>query len=161
MRAVLNNIILCVMMLIWMMRIHSWTTTGQLSLVSTGCICSGDVLTYECSVVGSGSTVWEGSAFQCSGINHNFIVFRHSQFHNSPEKPQGVCNNGGIVARAIGVVDNNYISQLNVTVSPMINNKTVKCVYDSLHSSTIVGSATITLAAGIVLYSDYQLSGLY
>ena len=111
------------------------------------CVCSGDVLTYECTVVGGGSTVWEGSAFQCSGINHNFIVLRHSQF-SSAEKPQGVCNNGGIVARAIGAFDNNYISQLNVTVSPVTNNKTVKCAYDNLSSVTTVDTTTITIAGG-------------
>ena len=111
------------------------------------CVCSGDVLTYECTVVGSGSTVWEGSAFQCSGINNNFILLRHSQF-SSPEKPRGVCNNGRIVARAIEVVDNNYISQLNVTVSPVTNNKTVKCVHDNPSSATTVGTTTVTIAGG-------------
>ena len=104
-------------------------------------------LTFECTVVGTGSTVWEECAFECDGTNYNFIVLRHSEF-NTSEKPQGVCNNGGIIARAIGVVNNRYTSQLMLTVSPEMNNRTVECVHDYNLTSTVVDSATILSATG-------------
>ena len=43
------------------------------------CICPGDTLTYECTVVGLGVTVWTGSAFSCPSSN-NEIALLHSRF---------------------------------------------------------------------------------
>ena len=126
----------------------TWTChLGWTSSDNHRCACSGDVLTFECTVVDIGSTVWEGSAFECDGTNYDFIALRHSEF-NTSEKPQGVCNNGGIFARAIGVVNNRYTSQLMLTMSPEINNRTVECVHDHNLTSTVVDSATILLATG-------------
>ena len=110
-----------------------------------GCLCPGYTVTYQCSVVGGGTTVWQGTAFQCSGLN-SFILLRHSKF-NASEKAYGECNNGAIVARAIGVLDNYYTSQLNVTLSPEMNNRTVECVYDN-GTETIVGSAVLAFTTG-------------
>ena len=92
--------------------------------------------------MGIGATVWEGSAFECDGANYNFIALRHSEF-NTSEKPQRVCNDGGIIARAIGVVNNHYTSQLMLTVSPEMNNRTVECVHDYNLTSTVVNSTII------------------
>ena len=110
-----------------------------------GCICPGYVLTYQCSVVGGGTTVWQGTAFQCPGLSSH-ILLRHSKF-NASEKTYGECNNGAIVASVIGVVDNHYTSQLNVTLSPEMNNRTVECVYDN-GIGTIVGSAILAFKTG-------------
>lgn len=63
------------------------------------CICSGSIVTYQCCIVGGGTTVWQGSAFQCPGLNRH-ISLRHSKF-NTSEKPYGGCNNGAIIVRAL------------------------------------------------------------
>ena len=69
--------------------------------------------------MGGGATVWQGTAFQCVSIN-NEIILRHSQF-GGPYNPTGSCNNGEIVIQALVIVNNTYISQLSVIVSPELN----------------------------------------
>ena len=127
---------------------HSvWASKGNLAQInSVTCACPGEVLTIECAIIGGGSTLWEGTAFQCESIHNNFIALRHSQFSAS-EKPQESCNNGAIVASAIRVVNNTYISQLNVTVSLEMNNTTVECVHDYNLTSTIVKSILVIVSA--------------
>ena len=78
--------------------------------------CPGDVLTTECAITGGGATVWQGTAFQCSSI----IILRYTHFGGSHNSIQ-TCNNGAIVAQALGIVNNNYISQINIIVSPELN----------------------------------------
>ena len=109
--------------------------------------CPGDVLTIECAIMGGGATVWQGTAFQCD--DHNFyrdITLRHSQF-GAQQKPTvtSTCNSGTIIAQAIGIVNNSYISELTVTVSPEMNNTTVECVHSYNLTETLVKSTTITV----------------
>ena len=106
--------------------------------------CPGDVhvLTIECTIMGGGATVWQGTAFQCDSNNQNFISLRHSQFLKS-FKPEGDCNNGAIVARALGVVNGSYISELNVTASLELNNTTVECAHSYNLTETLVRSIQI------------------
>ena len=109
------------------------------------CTCPGDMLTYTCTVTGSGNTIWDGSAFDCQ---HNEIILRHSQFTASGGHGTfGECNNGAIVARSIGVTNNCYISELNVTVSANLHNRTVQCI-KSDDSLRIIGKSTITVVTG-------------
>ena len=66
----------------------------------------------ECNATGIGVTVWQGTAFQCDDSNNNnYIALRHTLFRGS-QKPEVVCNNGAIIARAIGVFKNIYIPNL-------------------------------------------------
>ena len=111
----------------------------------SSCTCTGHTVTYQCSIVGGGTTVWQGSAFQCSGLNR-YILLRHSNF-NATEKPYGECNNGAITARAIGVHDSCFRSQLTVSLSPGMNNKTVECVYDN-GTENMIGSAILSFRTG-------------
>ena len=99
----------------------------------------GDVLTTEYAIMGGGATVWQGIAFQCDSNNHGFISLRHSLFVVS-NKPEGYCNNGAIVARALGVVNGTYVSQINVTVSPELNNTTMECVHSYNLTEVVVRS---------------------
>ena len=71
--------------------------------VITECACSGDILTYECTVVGepSGATIWRGTAFDCP-IGE--IALLHNRF---AEGTFGVCNGGDIVAKSLSVDGNN------------------------------------------------------
>ena len=102
----------------------------------SGCVCPGDTLIYECTVMGRGSTVWTGTAFNCSSSN-NEILLLHTHF-SSIEGDYGLCNNGAIVGQSLGVEGNNYTSQLNVTVTPDIAGKIVECFYDDGCTATLL-----------------------
>ena len=108
--------------------------------------CPGDILTTECAIMGGGATVWRGTALQCHSNNRDFISLRHSQFLES-DKPEGTCNNGAIAARALGVVNGSYISQLNVRVSIELNNTTVECVYSHNFTNTVIKQIQIIVLA--------------
>lgn len=110
----------------------------------TGCACVGDVLIYRCTTVGAGSTVWQGSAFQCVGSS---ITLRHSQF----SVPGGVsreCNNGDITATSIDVSNNCYTSQLSVVISGGLNNRSVDCTYDFGTGLETIGTSTLNIIEG-------------
>ena len=87
------------------------------------------------------STVWTGTAFNCSSSN-NDILLLHTPFSSS-EGDYGSCNNGAIVGRNLGVEGNYYTSQLNVTITPDIAGKTVECFYDDGHIATLLFILTI------------------
>ena len=75
--------------------------------------------------MGKGSTIWNGTAFDCT---NNFINLRHSLFNDSNSRgATGDCNGGAIVGRSIGVTDNCYTSQLSVRVAADMNNRTICC----------------------------------
>ena len=141
--------------------LHISATTGLLP-EGTQCACVGERLTYNCNVVGSGNSVWSGTAFDCP-TDGSLIILRHSQFESN--EAFGICNNGDIVGRGIGVADNCYTSQLNVTVRESYNNKTVQCVLNSNEGMRTVGQSLLSIVSGnhninciplvvIVLYSS-------
>ena len=89
---------------------------------------------------GSGqSTVWKGTAFNCSDTA-NSIILAHNT--DSAVKP---CNNGLIVASLINESNNTgyYTSQLNITVSLDLMGQTVECIHDNGSSETSIGNMTI------------------
>ena len=109
------------------------------------CVDPGDILIYECTVTGELFTVWIGSAFDCPNSN-NEIVLRPTHFlHNGTSVS---CNNGTIVARSLSVEGNNYTSQLNVTVTPGIAGKTIKCESDDGRHAKSLSSWTIPTVTG-------------
>ena len=118
------------------------------------CVCSGYNLTFECSILGSGATVWQGSAFDC-GPSSDRILLSHSQFEGVTD----YCNNGAIEGRSIAVIDiptNNgtsdkcFMSQLHVALTDAMKNKTVECFHDSnSQQSAIIGNTTLIFTTGI------------
>ena len=117
-----------------------------ISPLSDHCICPGQVVSLECTIVGGGTTVWEGSAFDCSS-NDNEIQLRHSQFQN--KNLVGQCNDGNILARPFSVVQNNcFTSQLNITVTMRMDGETVVCVHDDGGNMTTVGTWTVSITTG-------------
>ena len=70
------------------------------------------------------ATIWTGSAFDCLHTNNEIYVLESSTGGDT-------CNNGAIVANVISVEENNYISQLNVTVTSQTVGKTIRCLYDN------------------------------
>ena len=123
---------------------------------SSGCACIGDTLTYSCTVIGNlgGATVWTGTAFDCSSGE---ITLLHSSYGDD-DGTFGVCNNGNIVARSLGVEGSNYSSQINVTVIPDIIGKTISCInYDGTNeitefSKTVPGAGVCQFFSWIRLY---------
>ena len=90
------------------------------------CACPGKVLTYSCTIDGGRATIWDGSAFDCA---RNEITLIH---HNFTDGTSGECNAGAILGQSIGVDGTCYMSQLNVGISPVLNNKIVTCSSDSM-----------------------------
>ena len=105
--------------------------------------CPGDVLTTECAIMGVGATVWQGTAFQCYNDDINEVVLLHRGSYNYIQ----TYNNGAIVVQALGVVNDSYISQLNVTVTVELNNTTVECLYDNGTTVIVIRSIQIIVLA--------------
>ena len=120
-------------------------TTG---LVPNGiqCVCAGDRLIYSCNVVGGGSTVWSGTAFDCPSTSSE-ITLRHSQYASN--QAFGMCNNGDIEGQGLEVTNNCYTSQLNVTVREGLNNKTVQCIQNSNQGTRQIGQSTLSVTSGM------------
>ena len=108
------------------------------------CICPGDILTYECTVIGSqlGTTVWRGTAFDCTSGE---ISLLHSAYEED-SAVYGDCNNGLITAKSFHVTNSMcYSSQLNITVNAGMIGKSVECYYDSNTATLhLVGATNIT-----------------
>ena len=120
------------------------TDTLSIYAVSTCTyVCPGDLLTYECTITGGnllGATTWTRTAFSCSSSGNEIILLHaHSMYINRVY----ICNNGTIMARILSVEDNNYTSQLNVTVTPDTAGKTIKCLHDNGSIATLVFSLVI------------------
>lgn len=119
--------------------------------------CLGHQLLYECITVGTGTTVWKGSAFQCPDNGNNILL---SHRHFSSLGIMDTCNNGAIVGQSIRVANNSYISRLNVTVDASMDGQTIKCFYNNGSREIEIGLDTITIRAGIVLkYNKYSADG--
>ena len=104
------------------------------------------LLTFECSVIGRpvGSTVWNGSAFNCSleeiALPHHRFTSENSAIINDIF---GTCNNGFIVGQGLRSENGCYTSQLNVTVTPDMIGKSIECVHDAITSTSTVGTLNI------------------
>lgn len=109
------------------------------------CICSGDTVSYKCTVMGRGTTLWQGSAFRDCASNH--IALLHSQF-TSDEGAYGTCNNGAIVGWSIAVEDDCYTSQLNVTISTELDGSNVECVYDNGREASAIDLSMVIKLKG-------------
>jgi hypothetical protein len=112
----------------------------------TQCVCIGDRVIYSCGVVGGSSTVWGGSVFDCP-LDGSVITLRHTQYESN--QAFGICNNGDISGRGLGVVNNCYTSQLNVTIRDSFNNKSVQCVLNSREGRRTIGESVLNVVSGI------------
>ena len=111
-------------------------------------LCPGDVLTSECATMGAELTVWRGTALQCDYGYYREIILLHGRFNGSHNyNITRTCNNRTIIARALGVVNNSYTSQLSVTVSPELNNTTVECLHDNGTRTRVIKTIQIIVLA--------------
>ena len=120
-----------------------WTRHFILPLERTdgsGCVPEGDTVVYQCNVtditMGGLSTIWQGTAFNCSNIG-NTILLAHSLYGMNITTS---CSNNAVVGEGIGNNSNDYTSQLSVMANSDLNGKTVECVRTP---STVIGSDTI------------------
>ena len=109
------------------------------------CTCQGHNVTYECTVNGSGATIWKGTAFDCSLTNNEIAIFHSINYTSERSK---ACNNGAIIGSAVRAENHSYTSQLTVHVSDELNGTTVVCVHDDGRDSTEIGSAILSITAG-------------
>ena len=127
------------------------SSNAFLMTANTNCACPGEEVTFTCTAVGGGITVWSGTAFNCSS-GTNDISLSHSQFMEGISKS---CNGGAIVARSIGVTDNCYSSRLSIQVSSSLNSRTIQCAHDSnAGPTTTVGTSTLVLVSSkfVIVY---------
>ena len=129
----------------------------QLLDASNRCLCPGDSLTYECTIVGEsgGSTVWMGSVLNCTGQEI-------SLFHGDYESTKGAHDGcGGVVGQSVrsyvGVNTTNdnsttvtlYTSRLTVPINSGTVGRTIECLYDDGAIATLVGRQTVNITIGI------------
>ena len=91
------------------------------------CACPGEVLSYTCTIDSGNTTIWGGSAFDCTTTGNEIKLIHH----NFINWTSGKCNNGAILGEIVNVDGTHFTSQLNVTISSELNNKTVTCSSDS------------------------------
>lgn len=107
-------------------------------------VCAGQQLIYECTVVGPGTTIWEGTVFRCAGGS---VLLSHSQFLSGTTD---VCNNGRIVGHSLSVIDNNcYTSQLSITTDVTMDGESVQCVHNNRERDITIGTRIIDIIIGI------------
>ena len=108
---------------------YSGFTSSFKPITNFTCVCLGEALVFECSVIDSqaGSTVYKGSSFDCANSN-NDIVLLHSRFSST----NGTCNNGAIIARSLRMESNySYTSRLYVTNNYDILGENISCILDN------------------------------
>ena len=123
------------------------TFIGNAQLVQPenhACACPGSVLTFSCTTVGLGTTIWTGTAFDCSNTG-NQITLHNIQFASGTF---GTCNDGRISARGIKVESDGdrHTSQLNVTVLSALNETSIECQYNDADQGIVrIGMAVLTV----------------
>ena len=119
-------------------------------LAKEGCLCPEATvhnLTYECTTVGHGTTLWRGTAFSCAARGDE-ISLRHDLFTRGAS---GECNNGNITGHSIRMEGDHYTSQIQVLFSPDLLGHTIECVHYNLSSYELIGSSTIVITTGIII----------
>ena len=115
---------------------------------SDGYLCPGDMVIYECTVVGRTTTVWKGSVVDhlCQKSDYELRLI-HNRY-NSSEGTRGSCGNGSILGRSVSVENNTYTSQLVVHLTSdtySVTRYSIECIHDDGLTTTSVGSMNITL----------------
>lgn len=136
------------------MRNKNYDITGWMEsnfIAKERCLCPEATvhnLTYECTTVGPGTTLWRGTAFNCNANGHE-IALRHNLF-TSPQGAYAQCNKGNITGHSLRVERRHYTSQIQILFSPDLLGHTVECVHYNLSSYELIGNSTIEISTGIV-----------
>jgi hypothetical protein len=109
--------------------------------LTNDCACPGNNLIFECTVIGGagGTTQWKGDAISSCSVP---VFLRHRDFIVGVTQPM-VCNGGEIVIRSLRIESGCYTSQMNISFSSTLINRTVACAYDNGTLAVEVGSMSI------------------
>ena len=88
-----------------------------------------------------GTTVWKGAALQDLCMLPEILLL-HTEFIGISGDSE--CTGGTIAWRTLGVENNFYISQLNITYTTDLTGKAIVCAYDNIVDEIIIGSRIIT-----------------
>ena len=102
-------------------------------------------MTYQCTVFGGAATVWRGTAFDCSFINNEIVIFHDINY--TSQNPL-TCNNGAIIGQVVRAENDSYTSQITVQISDELNGTTVVCAHDNGTDSIEIGSAILDITTG-------------
>ena len=97
--------------------------------------------------MGGGSTRWGGTAFDCIDTSDE-IILRHSRY-TTELGTFGGCNDGAIVGRSLGAIDNCYTSQLNFTIQNISSTVTVQCTHNSGSGPIPIGESAVAVVSGM------------
>ena len=115
-----------------------------LPLNTRRCACFNEILTFNCTIVGDGTTLWNGTAFVCVS-DFNEIPLRHDNF-GTPSGAGGSCTGGRLIGRSLSSNNNCFTSELLVNASAELNNKTIRCIHrDSQGQMVPVGEVVLTI----------------
>ena len=139
----------------------------QLLNTSNRCLCPGDSLTYECTVMGEcgGSTAWTGNIFNCA--NHEISLFHDD--YESTEGAYAECSDivGQSVRSDINTTNDNstsvshYTSQLTVPINSGTVGRTIECLYDDGATATLVGREKVNITIGILYIKNINTNNKY
>ena len=73
------------------------------------------------------------------------IILFHNQF--ASQRASGTCNNGAVIGRSIGTVNNSYTSELIIYVTPALDRRQVVCSMDN-GTEFLVDTATLLITRG-------------
>ena len=137
----------CLFFLIVLLPVGSCGSANLTPIINDACICPGDMLQFNCTAVGSGVTIWTGSAFtriMCSSISLN-----HIQFQANIDFGQLLfCPDMKVSVRPLSVINDCYTSQLTLpSVIAEFNGSTVICYHDTDQTNEI-GTYTIMYTTG-------------
>ena len=109
-------------------------------ILLTDCSCLGHLVTYECTSMGPGSTVWiVGSLAECE------INLRHSQFE--PEIAVGRCFGGAVEGMSYQSDGNFYTSRLTLIIHEGLVERLIQCEYDNGVTTTTIGATALRLSS--------------
>ena len=95
----------------------------------------------------SGATVWTGTAFDCPGTEDELNFLHINTFTDIYRG----CNNGAIRGRGIRIEEDRYTSQVNITVAPYMDGRSVECFYEYAIGKNLVGNSTIMITSGMCI----------
>ena len=93
-------------------------------------------MTFECTVTSRLGTIWRGSALDCGNTGNEIQLLKSIIGDRT-------CNGGMITGRVIRHEDDNYTSQLNVSLSSDLIEKIIECASDNGSHDMAISNTTL------------------
>ena len=122
----------------------SGSDSEALVMLRNYCTCqTGYTLIYECKIIGEGSTVWSGTAFECPATGNEIILYNHINYTEE-------CNGGMITGRVIKAEESSHTSQLSVDISSALNGRGIVCLHNIGQTTAVIGSYELNITTGTI-----------